>query len=241
MPEDIESNVNASPETAAAVALVEEEAPDGATVMGEQDKGEVVEDAGLNPGDRGACASEDRDANIICALDGLAGKLDDLAEKFDSRIAKSEAEERALKDYSDKMAEYKEDLFKKITLPLLREMMEVRDAACSFVERARAAGEGNQAGGIESIEFLCDMLETKLGNYGVSVREAHVGEHPERGVDRPIGRVETDDAAKDGAIAAVMNDAYLLDGKCVAPARVKVFACVEPRKEEQQSLEQVSA
>ena len=45
-------------------------------------------------------------------------------------------------------------------------------------------------------------------------------------------------------IAAVMNDAYLMDGKCISPAKVKVFVydeSLEDKTETQSAHEQLCA
>lgn len=154
-------------------------------------------------------------------LDYVVKRIDSLEDLFRSKISRSEYEEQVLKRYSDEIHEYKSDLYKKITLPLIKEIIGVRDATCSILERAH----DNETGvSIDSVEFICDMLETALDNFGVSVQRPEIGGLPEKGTQRPIGRVKTAIREDHGAIAAVMNDAYLMDGKCVSPAKVKVFA-----------------
>ena len=124
-------------------------------------------------------------------LDDVVDRISSLEELFKSKISRSEYEEQVLKRYSDEIHEYKSDLYKKITLPLIKEIIGVRDATCAILERARNEESAGTTVGIDSVEFICDMLETALDNYGVTVRRPEVGGMPEKGTERPIGRVKT--------------------------------------------------
>lgn len=169
--------------------------------------------------ERDQTAADERQVTLDDVMDRIGG----LENLFKLKITRSEYEAQVLKRYSDEIHEYKSDLYKKITLPLLKEIIAVRDAACSMVERAHNEAATGAAFGIDSLEFICDMLESALDNYGVIVRHPEIGEIPHKGTDRPIARVETSTHEEHGTIAAVMNDAYLMDGKCIVPAKVKVF------------------
>lgn len=208
----------------ASTVLVEEDAP--TEEAGErndacEEAAPVSEEAiGDNLAERDQTTDDEGPVTLDDVMDRIGG-LEDL---FKSKISRSGYEEQVLKRYSDEIHEYKSDLYKKITLPLLKEIIAVRDAACSMLERARSEATTGATIGIDSVEFICDMLETALDNYGVTVRHSEIGEIPEKGTDRPIGRVKTATREEHGTIAVVMNDAYLMDGKCIAPAKVKVFA-----------------
>lgn len=215
-----------------AAPQADEEIGEGSTAeTSPADADEPVSDAAAD-GDvePSACPSaeeEDLDQASEPSIADVVERLDVLSEQFKSRIARSEYEDQMLKRYSDEIHEYRADLFKKITLPLIKEIIGVRDAACAMIERA-SDQDASRTSSIDSIAFLRDMLETALDNYGVTVHESQIGALPVKGADRPIGRVKTADSAAHGTIAAVLNDAYFMDGKCISPAKVKVFAFESP-------------
>ena len=164
-------------------------------------------------------------------------KLNDLTNLFRTKISRSKYEEQVLKRYSDEIHEYKADLHKKITLPLIKEVIGVRDATRAILERARSENAETDSISIDSVEFISEMLETALDNHGVTVHTPIVGDLPDKATERPVGRVKTATAEMHGTIAAVMNDAYMMDGKCVASAKVKLFA-YDPTLKQQEALVQ---
>lgn len=176
--------------------------------------GELTSDDSLKVEQAESCTDQ-------ATLHEVVKRIDDLESLFRAKISRSEYEEQVLKRYSDEIHEYRGDLYKKITLPLIKEIIGVRDAACSMVEQAHIKEETTVD--IDSVEFICDMLETALGSYGVTVRRPEVGRELEKGLERPVGRVKTATIDEHGTIADFMNDSYLMDGKCISPAKVKVF------------------
>lgn len=150
-------------------------------------------------------------------------KIDVLSESFQTRIARSDYEDRMLKQYSDEIQQYRSDLYKKITLPLVKELIELRDMMSSSIKREYEKDPDCTSVSINLIETYRDMIESSLSGYGVEPCSPEIGDELTPGVTRTVGKVKTGDESLHGRLAAVMNDGYLMDGKCISPAKVKVF------------------
>lgn len=160
---------------------------------------------------------------VLDAISGLSVQLDGLTEQFKKRIAKSDHEDEMLKRYSDEIQECRSDLYRKITLPILRDLIRIRDMIGGALERASAKDPENPSVPSEDLEVYRDMIETMLDSYGVETRVPAAGDDLIPKLERAVGKVKTGDKALHGKLAAVMNDGYVMDGKCISPSKVKVY------------------
>ncbi len=72
------------------------------------------------------------------------------------------------------------------------------------------------------IEYIYNQILRTLENAGVK-QENPVGQKLDVMKHNPVGVVETDDESKVGLVAEVMQKGYVLNGKEIRPAGVKVF------------------
>ena len=168
----------------------------------------------------------------VAKLAGVPARLEEMEEQFKARIARSDYEDVMLKQYSDEIQEHRNDLYRKITLPLLKEMIGLRDMMASSVACAYEQNPETPVIEAKHVEMYRDMLEDALGDFGVEIHTPKLGDMLAVGIEKAVGKVKT--VAKDahGSLAAIASDGYLLEGKCISPAKVKVYVYEEQAKEE---------
>ena len=156
-------------------------------------------------------------------LDAIEAALAELARLFRTKIDRSEYELETLRKQSDEIQEYRADLYGKLTLPLLQGIVQVHAGMMKTVERfAHMEDDREGAVPISTVEVFCEELEDLLSDNGVERFSVAPGDAFVSGDMRIIGKVATTDEALIGTIAAAASDGYRLNGKSIAPARVKV-------------------
>ena len=74
------------------------------------------------------------------------------------------------------------------------------------------------------VEYIYQQFLKALNDKNVSIIPAKIGDSFDAYMHESIESVETEDAAKDHTIAAIVQQGYMLREKVLRPARVKVFA-----------------
>ncbi|MBR2835583.1 MAG: nucleotide exchange factor GrpE [Coriobacteriales bacterium] len=162
-------------------------------------------------------------SELKSAIGVVSSKLEELSKQFNLRIARSDYEDRMLKQYSDEIQQSRSDLYKKITLPLIREISEYRDMICSTINRARTKDGDDAVVKVSVLETYRDMLESSLSNYGVGLHSPKEGDDFTVGFERVVGKVATGDFTLDTKLAIVASDGYVMDGKAIVQAKVKIY------------------
>lgn len=181
-----------------------------------------------------ASSSDDVQDEVLEAvekLDGrlasLEGLLGELSEKFESKISRNSHEAAVLKGMSDEMQEYRDDLYSKLTLPLVRDIIEVREALRGALARYEGADEPCGDTLAEEVKVCCSMLADSLGRNAVEIVPSSEGDDFVSFKHKIVGKVHTDKKSKHGKLAEVAGDSYKMGDQFISPAMVKVFTIEE--------------
>ena len=176
---------------------------------------------------------EDGSADVAHPDDALAGierRLAELADLFNAKIAHSEYELEVARRYSAELQEHKSDLFRKMTEPILRSVVNT----LTGMERACAAAKekGEQAVALDTFAFYCEDLADLLSDYGIESFEPNVGDAFSSGAHKIVGEgVPVADKERARTIAEVRSKGYRCGENVLLPAKVKVFVHAAPEEE----------
>ncbi len=155
-------------------------------------------------------------------LSTVEQQIGNLSSQFESKIARNEHEVATMKRMSDEVQQYRDDLYAKLTLPLIRDMIEARDALGSICQRY--AHDPDKADVISEINVCRSMLADRLGRQSVEVVTSSEGDEFLSFRHKIVGKVHTSDPSLQGRIAEVSGDSYRLGDQYLSPAMVKVYA-----------------
>lgn len=177
----------------------------------------------------GAVTDQQNTVAMLCErITGIEGQMTDLSHQFDSKVSRNEYEATILKNMSDEIQQYRDDLYEKLTLPLIRELIEVRNAI-GFIQ-SRHGGANSTKPSIAPAELgaVRDMLSDSLARNDVQVEGSKRGDPVLSFKHRIVGEVPTNDEALHGTVAAAANDSYRKGEKYISPAMVKVYVPEKP-------------
>lgn len=169
--------------------------------------------------DLGVATSE-----IATELKEIRAQLGTLSQLFDKRIKRTTFDEITLKNYSDEIQECRNDLYKQITLPLLKHLISLRDSILTTVNNAKEESQEAESAEVkaEVVKAFADNVEDILFDWSVAILNAKPGQPFDSVTQRIIEKVKTTDESLHGTIAEVCSSAYVLNDKCIEKARVKV-------------------
>lgn len=165
-------------------------------------------------------------ADAMAALSKLGEDMAELKGMFSDRIARTDYETATMKKLSDEVQDYREDLYRKLTLPFMKDLIEIRNALMSTAEGAKAKGEETVP--LSVIEMFGNMVRDSLESHGVRTIEPAKGEKLDAACHKTIGRVPTADVDLQGTVVSCSSDCYMLGEDCLSPALVTVY-CRENR------------
>lgn len=113
------------------------------------------------------------------------------------------------------------ELIKYANENILTELLPVLDAF-QMAMGNKESWEKVESGWRSGMEYIFGILKSTLEKNGVT-EENPLGQKLDVTKHNPIGIIETEDDAKDGLIAEVVQKGYFLNGKEIRPAGVKVF------------------
>lgn len=176
---------------------------------------------------RGDSAEESHTLSVIDE------KIDRLLELFEDRIARTEYETATMKKLSDEVQSYRDDLYRKLTLPLIKDMISVRDALTNTLSSYSGDDADSATVPLSVVDIFSNMVEDTLAKYGVTTLDVAVGNELSSLVHKAIAKAPTDDPSLHGRIAGVSSDCYMMADECISPAMVTVFVYEQPTVQEQ--------
>lgn len=171
---------------------------------------------------------ETPDSDVEYADDSLADTVKKLKEKI--KVLEAEKLEyltgwqRTKADYVNSKKEDEKargELIKFANMNFVEELLPALDAfdmAMANKESWEKVDKNWRAG----IEYIYGQLIATLSKFGVT-QENPLGQKVDSMKHNPMGTVETDDKAKEGTVAEVIQKGYFMNGKEIRPAGVKVF------------------
>ena len=172
-----------------------------------------------------AGVQQEANASMSAVVDRLLKveqRLGDLSAQFEGKIARSEHEVATMKRMSDEVQEYRDGLYAKLTMPLIRDLIEIRDALGGICQRY--AQDPDKAEIVSEIDVCRSMIADRLGRQSVEVVSSAEGDEFLSFKHKVVGKVHTSDPNLQGRIAEVSGDSYRLGDQYLAPAMVKVYA-----------------
>ncbi len=166
-------------------------------------------------------AVEERLASIADKLADMQKALFELSGQFDDKISRNEHEAAVLKQVSAEVEEYRNGLYEKLTMPLIRDIIEVRTGIEAALARHGDAVPADEVG------VFADMLADTLVKNSVEIVASAEGDEFITFKHKAVGKVPTDNPSLHGRIAAVEGESYRLDDRYIAPALVKVYTLEE--------------
>ena len=144
----------------------------------------------------------------------LAAKTQEV-ERLQDRILRLQAE---FENYKRRAAREKADFLKFANEGLLLEFLPVLDS----LERARASApaDSGMLPFVEGVDMIIRLFRTKLEKVGVTPVEA-LGRPFNPDLHQAVAQVETD-AGEDNQVVEEVQRGYLLEGRILRPAMVKV-------------------
>ena len=176
-----------------------------------------------------ALEEQQKSTAALCEqLQGLEKTMQDLSARFDAKVARNEYEATILKSMSDEIQQYRDDLYEKLTLPLIRDLIEARNAL-SFIQNRHGGASSTKASiAPKEIAAVQTMLSDNLARNNVQVEQSRPGDDLLSFKHRVVGEVATSDESLVGKVAAVVNESYRLGDKYISPAMVKVYVPEKP-------------
>lgn len=180
-----------------------------------QPQSEVVPDTRLDD-------MEDKIDELDERLASMDGKIDKLVEQFADKISRNEHEASALKQVSAEIEEYRNGLYEKLTMPLVRDIIEVHKGLKAMTARY----EGHKIP-VDEVSVFADMLGDTLAKNSIEVVASEPGDEFLSFKHKMVGKVKTSDSSLHGRIAEVEGESYRLGDSYIAPALVKIYTLDE--------------
>jgi len=158
-------------------------------------------------------------AGIDERLAAMEDSLAKLTAQFEDKISRNEHEATVLKQVSAEVEEYRNGLYEKLTMPFIRDIIEVRSGIESML--ARHAGEESVPA--DEVRVFGDMLADVLEKHSVEAVASEPGDEFLSFKHKTVGQVPTTDESLHGRIAEVEGESYRLGDQYIAPALVKVY------------------
>ena len=159
---------------------------------------------------------------VVDRLLTVEQRLNDLSSQFEGKIARNEHEIATMKRMSDEVQEYRDGLYAKLTMPLIRDLIEIRDALGGICQRY--AQDSEKAEIVSEVNVCRNMIADRLGRQSVEIISSAEGDEFLSFKHKIVGKVHTSDPNLQGRIAEVSGDSYRLGDQYLSPAMVKVYA-----------------
>lgn len=152
------------------------------------------------------------------ALTRIESGIAELKGLFEDRIARTEYETATMKKLSDEVQGYRDDLYRKLALPFVKDLIAMHKTAASLEASCDDAPARPSAAGM-----LAEMARDALEKHGVVIVDAQEGDALVPAQHRAIAKTATSDSTLHGRIASAHESLYMLAGECIAPAMVTVY------------------
>ena len=170
-----------------------------------------------------AAAEPDGFDEDLAAIDERLGNMEQLLDKlvgqFEDKIARNEHEASVLRQVSAEVEEYRNGLYEKLTMPFIRDIINVRAGMESML--ARHGEQGSVPA--DEVSVFIQMLADTLTKHSVEIVESERGDEFLTFKHKAVGQVATTDPNLHGRIAEVDGESYRLGDQYIAPALVKLY------------------
>jgi molecular chaperone GrpE len=156
--------------------------------------------------------------------EALAAKAQE-AERLQERLLRLQAE---FENYKKRMAREKAEYLKFAAEGLLLEFLPILDNLERAIASARAATANGEAV-VEGIDMIARLFRSTLEKAGVKPMEA-VGKPFDPGLHQAVAQVESPDG-QDNVVVEEIQKGYLLEGRVLRAAMVKVSRASAPTAE----------
>ena len=162
--------------------------------------------------------------------EALAAKAQEV-ERLQDRLVRLQAE---FENYKKRMAREKAEFLKFATEGLLLELLPVLDNLERAIVSARAETSGREAV-VEGIDMVARLFRATLEKAGVKPMDA-VGKPFDPGLHHAVAQVETP-GGPDNVVVEEIQKGYLLEGRVLRAAMVKVSRAAPPTAERGTAVE----
>ena len=167
---------------------------------------------------------------VLEKLEDLSKHAENLEKLFRERISTTEFEERAQKNMHSELQKYKDDFYAQLMLPILSEVIKLRENLLKDVEKHRKEGQPFSCEEIEN--FANDDIALVLEDFGISVYKTESDSEFISGRHKFMGKGKvTAEKSLHGKIAESRSYGYEQNGKVISPERVVRYIYEEPKAE----------
>ena len=161
---------------------------------------------------------------VLSAINGLADEIEGLSKLFDTKISRTEREEKVIDNMHSELSQYRQDMYARLTRPLLQEIAEARDYAMKLVSEAQTTEDGTAVVDAYLIEVLMEQLLEAMVRNGGDAYQTEPMSHFDPAKMRIVKKIPTADESLHGKVLRSVSNGYLYDGKRMIPERVWVYA-----------------
>ena len=173
--------------------------------------------------------TSDEIAKMHVVLEGMNEKLSSLETLFNTRIKRTDHEEKIVDQMHSELARYKEDMYAQLIRPILLDIIEIRDSITRISESYQQKPEGEQD--IPNKVFAGYTLDMQdlLERNGVEVYRSSVGDSFVPIKQSAIKKVVTDEQELHGKVAVSFSSGYGYYGRTISSEKIAIYYYEEPQ------------
>ena len=171
-------------------------------------------------------AREDSNVNfeqIMCVLDGLSGKVQEMNDLFVKKIQHTTHEEKILDQMHSELQKYKNDMYSQLVRPILLDIIDIRDSILRMSSAYADKPEAEQNIPLKTFRDYTYDIQDVLEKYDISVYDTLKDEAFIPLKHKVIKKVTTDVEDLHGRIAESFTSGYDYKGKTISPEKVAVY------------------
>lgn len=150
-------------------------------------------------------------------------EINDIKELFTKKSSYNEIQEETISTMHNELQQYKDDMYAKIIIPILKDIIDIRDSILRVSAAYLHKPENEQAIPNKTFAGYALDIQDILERYGVEVYQ----NEPESAyiplMQRILKKINTDDESKHGLISESLSSGYLYNGKPISPEKVIVY------------------
>jgi len=157
-------------------------------------------------------------------LDEIKQQLNHLYKEFESKLKYDEHKNKVIDELHQTLQEYRQGVLQKYIQRIFTDILKVIDDIRKFTGHYSNGQKSDEMTGkiLKFLETTASDLEELFSWEGI-VPFSCEGDHLDASRQRVVNKIQTDEPAKDKAIAARIRSGYKWDGKVIRPEMVSIF------------------
>ena len=162
---------------------------------------------------------EDLAAEIKKLTEQIAG----LGGLFESKILRTQHEEKIVDRMHKELQKYKEDMYSQLVRPILLDIIEIRDSILRISAAHHIKPEGERSIPLKTFEMYASDVQEILEKNNIEIFKSEVGSDLTPVRHRVIKKIPSPEENLHGKLAESLSDGYTYMERIITPEKVAVY------------------